>query len=186
MLRPYVAADWQAVLELCLAAFAPACISLGRSPQSESRAHADPDWRTSIETYLRSLIRSGEKKRLLVAELRGSVVGVVHYEVDPGTRSGSIGVSAVHPARQGQGIGSAMYEHVLEAMRVQGVAYVTADTEGDASHASARRVYEKLGFVAVPMVHYFKCLGAPGAAGDGRRRARSRGSSGSRGARNRR
>lgn len=185
--RPYAAGDWQAVLSLCLEAFAPACVSLGRSPQAESRSQADPDWRTSIARYLRSLTRSGEKKRLLVVELRGSVVGVVHYEVDAASRSGRIGVSAVHPAAQGQGVGTAMYDHVLEAMRAQGVAYVTADTEGDASHASARRVYEKLGFVAVPMVHYFKCLDAPGPGGDGgRERARARGSSGSRGGRGRR
>ena len=89
------------------------------------------------------------------------MVGVVHYEVDVETQSGSIGVSAVHPARQGKGIGTLMYDHVLDAMRAQGVKYATADTEGDTSHAPARRVYEKLGFVAVPMVHYHMNLGQP-------------------------
>jgi len=131
-LRPYVDADWEAVLDLCLVAFAPACESLGRLPQTESLAHADPDWRTSIGRYLRSLTRSGERRRLLVAELRGSLVGVVHHEVDAEMQSGSIGVSAVHPAWQGKGIGSLMYQHVLDAMRAQGLKYATADTEGDA------------------------------------------------------
>ena len=197
-LRPYVDADWEAVLDVCLVAFAPACESLERLPQTESLAHADPDWRTSIGRYLRSLTRSGERRRLLVAELRGSLVGVVHYEVDAETQSGSIGVSAVHPAWQGKGIGTLMYDHVLDAMRAQGVKYATADTEGDAPHAQARRVYEKLGFVAIPMVHYFKRLVTPEpadacqerrAVGSERRSARParpRNSSGIRGGRKRR
>ena len=197
-LRPYVDADWEAVLDVCLVAFAPACESLERLPQTESLAHADPDWRTSIGRYLRSLTRSGERRRLLVAELRGSLVGVVHYEVDAETQSGSIGVSAVHPAWQGKGIGTLMYDHVLDAMRAQGVKYATADTEGDASHAPARRVYEKLGFVAIPMVHYFKRLVTPepadacqerravGSERRSARSARSRNSSGIRGGRKRR
>jgi GNAT superfamily N-acetyltransferase len=197
-LRPYVDADWGAVLDLCIVAFAPACESLERLPQAKSLAHADPDWRTSIGKYLRSLTQSGERGRLLVAELQGAVIGVIHYDVDVETQSGSIGVSAVHPARQGKGIGTLMYDHVLDAMRAQGVKYATADTEGDASHAPARRVYEKLGFVAVPMVHYFKRLVTPEPADAGQERravgnerrsarsARSRNSSGIRGGRKRR
>jgi ribosomal protein S18 acetylase RimI-like enzyme len=197
-LRPYVDADWGAVLDLCIAAFAPACEPLERLPQARSLAHADPDWRTCIGKHLRSLTRPTRKGRLLVAELRGAVVGVIHYDVDVETQSGSIGVSAVHPARQGKGIGTMMYDHVLVAMGAQGVKYATAETEGDAPHAPARRLYEKLGFVAVPMVHYFKRLVTPGPADAGRERravgserrssrpARSRSSSGIRGGRKRR
>jgi ribosomal protein S18 acetylase RimI-like enzyme len=169
VLRPYVHSDWDAVLDICLLAFRPACEPLDRSPAKVSPAKVHPHWRTSIERYLRSLIRSGKSRRLVVAEIRGSVVGVVHYEVDAETHSGSIGVSAVHPARQGKGIGTLMYRHVLDAMRAQGVKYATADTEADATHSPARRAYEKLGFVAVPMVHYFKSLAAPVAAGTRRR-----------------
>ena len=164
--RPYVDGDWEAVLDLCLR----------RSPRPASPSSAwlgaDLDWRTSIGRYLRSLTRPGERGRLVVAELRGSVVGVVHYQVDRETQSGSIGVSAVHPARQGKGIGSLMYEHVLEAMSAQGVRYATADTGADSSHAPARRAYEKAGFVAVPTVHYFIKLRRPVAPrpGPGRKR----------------
>lgn len=169
VLRPYVHDDWDAVLDICLLAFRPACESLDRSPATGLPAPVHPYWRTSIERYLRSLTRSGKSRHLVVAEIRGSIVGVVHYEVDAETHTGSIGVSAVHPARQGKGIGTSMYRHVLDAMRAQGVKYATADTEADASHSPARRAYEKLGFVAVPMVHYFKSLAAPGTAGSRRR-----------------
>jgi GNAT superfamily N-acetyltransferase len=168
-MRPYVAGDWKAVLDLCLRAFAPACESLGRL------AGADLDWRRSIRRYLRSLTRPGRGGWLVVAELRGSVVGVVNYQVDRETQSGSIGVSAVHPARQGKGIGSLMYRHVLKLMSAQGVKYATADTGADWSHASARRAYEKAGFVAVPTVHYFRKLRDSGARAPRRAPRQSRG-----------
>jgi len=173
--RPYVDGDWEAVLDLCLRAFAPACEAL------ERRLGTDLGWRTSIRRYLRSLTRPGEGERLVVAELRGSIVGVVHYQVDRETQSGSIGVSAVHPARQGKGVGSLMYRHVLDLMSAQGVKYATADTGADSSHAPARRAYEKIGFVAVPTVHYFMKLRRPGVPrpGPGRKKDRSRRGGGS-------
>ena len=67
-----------------------------------------------------------------------------------------------------------MYKHVLEAMRAQGLRYATADTGGDVAHSRARRAYEKVGFAAVPTVHYFMKLRGSGASvprpGGGRRR----------------
>jgi len=169
-LRRYVDGDWETVLDLCLRAFTPACESLERV------LGTDLDWRTSIRRHLRSLTRPGERRGLVVAELRGSVVGVVHYQVDPDTRSGCIGVSAVHPARQGKGIGSLLYGHALDAMWAQGARYATAEAGGDPSHASARRAYEKVGFVALPTVHYVIGLGGPraGAATLPRRRKAQR------------
>jgi GNAT superfamily N-acetyltransferase len=167
-LRPYADGDWEAVLKLCLLAFAPGCESL------ERLVGTDLDWRTSFERYLWCLTRSAEERRLVVAEVQRSVVGFVHYEVDHETRSGRIGISAVHPARQGKGIAALMYDHVLDAMRSQGLRYATADTGGDPSHLPARRAYEDAGFVAVPMVHYFVKLGGPRAGvprrGSGRKK----------------
>ncbi len=164
--RPYVDGDGEAVLDLCLRAFAPACEAL------ERRLGTDLGWRTSIARYVRSLTRPGERERLVVAESRGAVVGVVQYHLDRETESGSIGISAVHPARQGKGVGALMYRHVLELMSAQGVKYATADTGADSSHAPARRAFEKIGFVAVPTVHYFMKLRGPVAPrpGPGRKR----------------
>ena len=168
-LRPYVDGDWEAVLDLCLRAFAPACESL------ERLTGTDLDWRASIRRYLRSLTRPSDGGRLVVAEMRGAIVGVVHYQVDRRTQRGSIGVSAVHPSRQGQGVGSMLYRHALDLMSAQGARYATADATADASHARARRAYEKLGFVAVPTVHYFMKLGDTGARVPGRTPRPSRG-----------
>jgi len=151
--RPYARNDWEAVLALCLLAFAPACESL------EGRKGVALDWKEAMGRYLRSLTRPSRKRSFLVAEMNESVVGFVHWDVDPETRSGSIGVSAVHPGRQGQGIGSLLYRRALDAMREQRLECATAETSTDASHAAARRAYEKAGFVARPAVHYVVNLG---------------------------
>jgi ribosomal protein S18 acetylase RimI-like enzyme len=175
VLRPYVDADWEAVVGLCLLAFAPACESLERS------AGVELGWRAGITRHLRSLTRPAERERLVVAELRGSIVGVVHYEVDRDARSASFGVSAVHPARQG--VASSMFDHVLGVMGAQGVKYVTADVGADACHAAVRRAYEKAGFVAVPTVHYYAKLPGPGAGVARRSPGRTRRGAGSGGGR---
>jgi GNAT superfamily N-acetyltransferase len=174
VVRPYARKDWGAILDLCLLAFAPACESL------ERRRGVDLGWKPAMGRYLRSLTRPSGNRRFLVAEVGGSVVGFVHYDVDPETRSGSIGVSAVHPARQRQGIGSLMYRRVLDAMREQGLQCATADTPAEASHAPARRAYEKAGFVAQPAVHFVVnlddsisgCFFDEGPAGRGSKTAR--------------
>lgn len=168
-LRPYADHDWDAILELCLRAFAPGYESLQRSLRARF------DWQLSLRQHLRSLTRPAERQRLIVAEAEGAVVGVVHYRVDPEEQSGSIGVSAVHPAHQGRGIASRMYGHVLDSMREQGIEYVTAESEGDSANDPVRRAFENAGFVAMPVVRYVADLGErvpPRTAARGRRGAR--------------
>lgn len=147
-LRAYADRDWEAVLELCLRAFSPGYRSLERS------LGTDLDWQACIRRHLRSLTLAGERQHLIVAEVEGAVVGVVHYHVDSEEQSGTIGVSAVHPAHQGRSLAPRMYMHVLGLMRAQGIKYVTAESEGDSAHDPVRRAYEKAGFVAMPIVRY--------------------------------
>lgn len=154
-LRPYTDADWQAVLELSLRAFAPGYESLERSLGMHL------DWQEGIRRHLRSLTRPGARQRLIVAEADGAVVGVVHYQIDAGGQGGSIGISAVHPAHQRRGVALQMYLHVLDLMRARGMKYVTAETEGRSPRDPVRRAYEKAGFVSMPVVRYYADLGTP-------------------------
>jgi len=154
-LRPYADRDWEGVLDLCLLALAAGCGALAGVVGRER------DWAACLEEYLRSLVLSGERRRLVVAEDAGMVVGFAHYAVDRAAKCGRLGVSAVHPARQGRGIGPLMYAHLLREMRAKGLKYATADAAGDAAHARARRAYEKVGFTAVPTVQYLMELGPP-------------------------
>ena len=46
----------------------------------------------------------------------------------------------------------------LRLMRNAGMTLATVATGGDPAHAPARRSYEKAGFVALPLVRYYKAL----------------------------
>lgn len=160
-IRAYSDADWPAVPEICLLAFTPIHESFERSLGTELFALVYPDWKTSNENYLRSLIESGERERVLVAEDSGRVLGFIHYQLNSEKRCGEIGLNAVHPNHQGKGVGSFMYTHVLDVMRSQGANYAMVGTGGDPSHVPARRAYEKVGFVPLPVVNYFRNLSDP-------------------------
>ncbi|MFQ6098373.1 MAG: GNAT family N-acetyltransferase, partial [Armatimonadota bacterium] len=96
----------------------------------------------------------------LVAQLAdGRIVGFVTFRIDSDARAGlgHIGNNAVHPEHQGRGIGKALYERSMRAMREKGVRWVELVTGLDEGHAPARRAYEKCGFwQAMPSVHYFR------------------------------
>ncbi|MBV9267378.1 MAG: GNAT family N-acetyltransferase [Acidobacteriaceae bacterium] len=160
-IRSYSEADWGAVLEICLLAFTPIHQSFERCLGTELFTLIYPDWKASNEKYLRALIESGERERLLVAEENGAVVAFIHYQLNSEKQCGEIGLNAVHPAHQGKGIGSSMYSHVLDLMRRQGMNYVQVGTGGDPSHVPARRAYEKVGFVPLAVVNYFRDLSIP-------------------------
>jgi len=55
-------------------------------------------------------------------------------------------------------LGTLMYGHVLDIMRTAGMKYAQVGTGGDPSHTPAQRAYEKFGFVALPLVQYYKKL----------------------------
>jgi len=100
---------------------------------------------------------SANSGQVLVAAIEGRVVGFVSFTLNVEKRTGEIGLNAVHPDFAGQGIGTRMYEFVMARMKQSGMALATVSTGADASHASARRAYEKAGG-RIERVHF------PGAA----------------------
>jgi GNAT superfamily N-acetyltransferase len=79
--------------------------------------------------------------------------------MDAARRVGEIGLNAVHPDHAGQGVGTAMYRHVLARMREGGMAVASVGTGGDPSHAPARRAYAKAGFgPAIPSLTLYRLL----------------------------
>ncbi len=109
--------------------------------------------------YLTSLLEPDSGWELYVAEQAGVVVGFVSVQLNEQTSIGEIGLNAVHPDRASAGIGTAMYNVVLERLRRAGMRVATVSTGGDASHAPARRAYEKAGFtVGIPSVWLCQAL----------------------------
>ena len=109
--------------------------------------------------YLNSLFEPDSGWELYVAEQGGVVVGFVSVQLNAQTFIGEIGLNAVHPDHAGAGIGSKMYDVVLNRMRQAGMRVATVSTGGDASHAPARRAYQKAGFtVGVPSIWLCQAL----------------------------
>ncbi len=95
----------------------------------------------------------------VVAELGGAVVGVVSFHLDRQRLIGEIGNNGVDPRFQGQGIGTRLYERVLEIFRDSGMRFAQVTTGLGEEAARARRAYEKVGFTPVTTsVRYFREL----------------------------
>lgn len=98
---------------------------------------------------LQSLMAPDSGWTVYAALLGGEAVGFVAIRLDAHTLVGEIGLNAVDPQRQGQGIGTAMYRWALDHMKQSGMKAATVATGGDASHDPARRAYRNTGFDAV-------------------------------------
>jgi GNAT superfamily N-acetyltransferase len=159
-LRKYAPGDRAALLDMAIAAFTPIHESF-RSILGPALFRAVyPDWKASQTGYLEQLLDGDEARTVWVAEDAESaeLVGFVHYSINATAHTGEIGINAVAPHRQGAGIGTAMYEHVLGLMGEHGVKLVHVATGGDASHLAARRAYEKVGFRPLPLTRLYKRL----------------------------
>lgn len=88
----------------------------------------------------------GSGYETLVAEADGAV-GYLCYGKTPMTAATfDLYWIAVHPARQGQGIGRALYTSFAEHVRSAGGAQVRIETSSKESYAATGGFYERLGF----------------------------------------
>lgn len=144
-LRAATEGDLPTLQVIRAAAFAPVFASframLGDAIYERAQRHED-----EAQAGLLASLLDDEAWSLLVAELDGAVVGFVSVRLDAEHLVGEIGLNAVAPAYAGRGVGTAMYRHALDHMRRAEMQVATVATGGDASHAPARRAYEKVGF----------------------------------------
>ncbi len=119
-----------------------------------------PDWEEKKDADVR---RHREQypdwSRVVETVETDHVVGFITFRVDEKKGMGIIGNNAVHPEHQGRGIATAMYAHVLDLFRRDGLRYACVGTGLDEGHTPARRAYEKAGFdIALPAVTYYTYL----------------------------
>lgn len=158
-IRPFAAGDLPALQAIRAAAFAPVFASFRALVGEPIAASAFGRAEQEQAALLDRLCAPGSDREVLVATRGGEVVGFVCFTADPGRRLGEIGLNAVHPDHAGRGIGTAMYEEALARMRARGLEAVEVSTGGDASHAPARRAYEKAGFGnPIPSVSLYRTL----------------------------
>ncbi|MDX2143398.1 MAG: GNAT family N-acetyltransferase [Rhodospirillaceae bacterium] len=158
-IRPFRADDVPALQRIRAAAFAPVFGSfraiVGDDIAGIALARADAEQ----AQHLSDLCGPESKSQILVALVDDVPVGFVAFSMSDETKVGEIGLNAVHPDHAGRGIGAAMYDDALARMKAAGMAVANVGTGGDASHAPARRAYEKVGFgTPIPSLYYYKRL----------------------------
>src|SRR5215211_3401407 len=156
-IRPSAPADIATVVEFSLRAWAPVFESF-RSVLGERVYQAlYPDWTTPQARDVEAICQD-DTATVWVAEQQGRPVGFVAARIDADSRTGEIYMLAVDPLVQRQGIGTALTSFAVQRLRDAGVGLAVVGTGGDLGHAPARRVYEKAGFVGLPLVRYYASL----------------------------
>ncbi len=157
-LRAFAPGDEPALQNVRAAAFAPIFDGFRAAVGNEIFESALKDDEKEQAELLDTLCRESADK-LFVAEVERQIIGFVSYSLDVSKSTGEIGLNAVHPDHAGQGIGAAMFEHVMDLMKKAGMKVATVSTGGDAAHAPARRAYDKVGFSkTIPAVYFYKTL----------------------------
>ncbi len=157
-IRPVCDKDVEDLVQMSLLAWAPIFDSFERILGRNIYPLIWPDWRSSQRAAIETVCGDGEKTVVLVAELKGTVVGFLAYELDIKDKTGEVQLLAVHPEYQNLGIGTELNNFALNEMRESGMRMARVDTGGDPSHAPARRSYEKAGYTGLALVRYFKDL----------------------------
>lgn len=158
-LRPFRPDDLPILHRIREAAFEPVFASFRALVGAEIAAVAFAQAEAEQGKHLEEISAEDSGHRVFVVEANGDVAGFVSFSVDSAKRSGEIGLNAVHPDFAGRGVGTWMYRETLARMKALGADVAEVGTGGDASHAPARRAYEKAGFgPAIPGLHLYRRL----------------------------
>lgn len=160
-IRDFQPDDLPALIDLTIEAFRPLFeIDLPALLDPAVFAH---DHRTWADDYRREVptFHDPEANRFIVlaeeTEGDGSLLGYVGWQVNP-DGSGRLQMVAVHPDARRRGVGTAVCRAALDRLTQRGVTVVHVGTGGDPFHASARRLYESLGFYGYPVMDYTRAL----------------------------
>ncbi|MCW3002007.1 MAG: family N-acetyltransferase [Conexibacter sp.] len=169
MIRPAVREDARAIAELEVRAWRWAFVDIVEDADMPSVRAREARW------------TARPLEGAFVAQVDGRIVGVVRAGPDPDAADGQAGRLDglyVDPAAQGAGVGTALYDHALAALRAAG--FGAATLEVHAANGHARGFYERRGWSAdgaageadgtAAVVRYRRTLGAmtirPVKAGD--------------------
>ncbi|MEM7667005.1 MAG: GNAT family N-acetyltransferase [Pseudomonadota bacterium] len=110
-------------------------------------------------SHLDHVCNTASDHHIFVAAHQGQIIGFCGASLNDQHTIGTIGLNAVHPEFASQGVGTALYEHVIAWIKDQGAIAVQVSTGDDPSHAPARKAYEKAGFrKSIPARSYYLSL----------------------------
>jgi ribosomal protein S18 acetylase RimI-like enzyme len=119
-------------------------------------ANQHGNWRDNYRKQLAGLHAPERHTHVAVAEADDGIAGYVAWSVDPARRNGSVTILAVSAKHRRHRVGTALCVHAFERMRSLGAEVVEIGTGGDAFHAPARALYDRLGCVPLPVVVYYR------------------------------
>lgn len=159
IIRAYAPADLPTLHVIRAAAFAPVFASFRAIVGPEIAALGLTTAEQEQADLLDAIARPDSGHAIAVVEIEGALAGFVSWKPNIAPGIGEITLNAVHPDHGGNGIGTALYDHALAALKAAGMQLATVGTGGDPSHAPARRAYEKAGFnVHLPSIYMYRKL----------------------------
>lgn len=159
LIRAYAPSDLPSLQAIRAAAFAPVFASFRAIVGPEIAALGLATSEQEQAGLLDAIAKPDSGHVLAVAEIGNAPAGFVSWKPNIAPGIGEITLNAVHPDHGSKGIGTALYEHALAALKAAGMKLATVGTGGDPSHAPARRVYEKVGFsVRIPSIYMYRKL----------------------------
>lgn len=128
----------------------PTLARIARVAHTDSRFFFDRRFdRSKVEQLFETWVRKAcAEDHVLVGELEGQPVGYLSCQ-----RDGGIGLAAVAPGMQGQGVGGAMLRGALGWFESQGVTDLRVVTQG--RNVAAHRLYQRAGFLTQSVECWF-------------------------------
>lgn len=159
-IRPFQSSDMPVLVDLTIEVFGPFFEQSFRSMvPTDVFVHQHGQWADDYRESVPKLHDPNAHKHVVVADAPvREIAGYVAWAIDPERRHGHIDTVAVRQSARGNGVGRAVCEHAMDAMREHSVEVVELGTGGDDFHAPARALYESLGFHLVPVAVYMRSL----------------------------
>jgi ribosomal protein S18 acetylase RimI-like enzyme len=157
-IRPFLQSDMNVIVKLSLLAWEPVFNSFEKILGPNIYPILYPNWRQSQAKGVEEYCLGDEKSNVLIAEIDGTVVGFIAYQINESEKTGEVMLLAVHPEYQNHGIGTELNITALGEIKAKGMVMAVVSTGGDPAHAPARRSYEKAGFTGLPLVRYYQDL----------------------------
>jgi len=159
-IRPFQPSDLPALVDLTIEVFGPFYEQSFRTMvPPDVYEHQHGKWADDYRTSVPELHHPEQGKHVAVAESTDGRLGAyVGWHIDLEGRHGQIDPLAVRETHRRSGLGRALCEHAMSAMRQHPLEVVSLGTGGDWFHAPARALYESMGFYPVPVVYYLRAL----------------------------
>lgn len=151
VIRPYRPSDLERLKEITAICFET--VSIDRNIEERLGLIGGRDWRFRKLRHIDADVAGESARGVFVCEEAGEVVGYITTRIDGAARIGHIPNMAVHPGRQGRGIGRRLIDHALEFLRAEGMEAVRIETLEQNPVGS--RFYPDVGFQEVArQIHY--------------------------------